>query len=69
MRLALNASTLGWSITSAGMGFVVEVVRALTTHCKSKIGVVSGVISSTGSESAKSERSLLLQTPLTTPSL
>ena len=39
------------------------------TQWKSKIGVVSGVISATESESEESERFHFLPTPLTTPSL
>ena len=39
------------------------------TWWKSKIGVVSGVISATESESEESERFHFLPTPLTTPSL
>ena len=55
--------------TSDGVGVGVGVVRALMTWWKSKIGVVSRVISATESESEESERFHFLPTPLTTPSL
>ena len=48
---------------------MVGVVRALMTESKSKIGVVSGVICSTESESQESERCHFLSTPLMTQSL
>ena len=55
-----------------GVGVVVGVIRALPTKWKSKIGVASGVISSTESESEELERfhsvPILLMTPtLMTP--
>ena len=64
-------SLLRLVFTSDGVGvwIVSGVVRALMTKWKSKLGVVSGVISATESESEESERFHFLPTPLTTPSL
>ena len=47
-----------------GVGVVVGVIRELMTKWKSKIGVVSGVISSTESESEESERFHFLPIPV-----
>ena len=47
-----------------GVGIVIGVVRALMTLGKPKIGVVSGVIGSTESESEESEGFHFLPTPL-----
>ena len=55
--------------TGDGVGVVVGVVRAPLTEWKSKIGVVSGVIRSTESESEESERFHFLPIPLMTPTL
>ena len=54
----LKTVSLGAVFTSdgVGVGVVVGVVRDLMTWRKSKIGVLSGVISSTGSELEESER-------------
>ena len=52
------------------VGVVSGVVGAqITRKRKKKIGVVSGVIKATESESEESERFHFLPTPLTTPSL
>ena len=52
-----------------GVGIVSGVVRAHKTLWKSKLGVVSGVLSATESESEESERFHFLPTPLITPSI
>ena len=64
LRLVFTSDRVG-----VGVGVVSEVVRTLMTTWKSKIGVVSRVISATESESEESERFHFLPTPLTTPSL
>ena len=52
----VGGSVLRLVFTSDEVGVVVGIVRELTTMWKSKVGVVSGVISSTESESEESER-------------
>ena len=62
------STRLVFTSDGVGVGVLSGVVRAFITLWKSKITVVSRVISATESESEESERFHFLPTPLTTPS-
>ena len=71
LKLIKIKECLGLVHTSDGIGSGIGIgsARSVTIQCKSKRGIVSGVGSSTESESQGSEEFIFLPIPLSLPSL